>query len=182
LTTSEVLRDLEALEARMSDTERGAMIETFRGGPARVRLACEGVSRELMDWRPFAEAWTIHENIPHLSDAEVASYSRHRKALAEPGVRVDMWDEIKWHATLGYETIDPAAGLALFESLRLATAALLARFAQSDWSGYRIEHPVRGVMKLEDIVRFFVDHDTFHVDLIERNKRLYREQGTGARR
>ena len=160
----------------MSDVDRKALLGSFRAGPARLREALAGLPAELHDFRPFLDAWTIRENVVHLCDAEVHAYARHRKALAEPGARVDVWDEIKWHASLGYGACDVAAALALFEALRLATAALLDRIAGQDWSGYRIEHPVRGPLTLEQLAAFFAGHDTFHLDLIVRNKRLYKEK------
>ena len=153
-----------------------ALIEAFRGGPARVRAAVAGLSAGVIDFRPFGDAWTIRENIVHLCDAEASAYIRHRKAIAEPGIRVDMWDEIKWHEHLRYGSRDFAAGLALYEALRAATAALLDLVAGEDWNGYHIEHPTRGRMTLEDLAAFFRDHDAFHLDLIERNKRLFREK------
>ncbi len=66
---------------------------------------------------------------------------------------------------------------ALYESLRLATASLLEGIAGEDWSGYSVEHPKRGTQTLEQLTAFFVDHDSFHLDLIERNKRLFKEKG-----
>lgn len=161
----------------MGNSERKDLLESFRAGPARLRKAAKGLSDELLDFRPFADAWTIRENIAHLCDSEVYGYARHRKALAEPGARVDVWDEMKWHESLHYEASDAAAGLALFEGLRLATAALVERVAGEDWSGYRIDHPERGLLTLEQVVRIFSDHVAFHVDLVERNKRLWKEKG-----
>ena len=161
----------------MSDTDRKTMIEAFRSGPARLRKAVDRLGAGLEDYRPFEDAWTIRENIAHLCDAEVCAYSRHRKAVAEPGARVDMWDEIKWHASLRYATVDFSQGLALYEGLRLATASLLGVIAGDDWSGYSIVHPQRGKETLEQVTAFFVGHDSFHLDLIERNKRLFKEKG-----
>ncbi len=160
----------------MSEREHKALVEALRSGSARVRAAVNGLGADVIDFRPFADAWTIRENIAHLCDAEVYAYARHRKALAEPGARVDMWDEIKWHEHLRYGSRDFATGLALLEGLRLATTALLDLVAGEDWKPYCIEHPQRGRMTLEDLAAFFRDHDAFHLDLIERNKRLFKEK------
>ncbi len=156
--------------------DRKALLESFRAGPERLRKSVKGLSAALIDFRPFADAWTIRENVVHLCDAEAYAYARHRKALAEPGALVDMWDEIKFHERLRYGSRDLAAALALYEALRAATAELLGLFAAEDWSGYRIEHARRGPMTLEVLVDFFVDHDRFHLDLIERNKKLSKEK------
>ncbi len=160
----------------MSETDRRALLASFRAGPERLRKAVKRLEPALIDFRPFADAWTIRENVVHLCDAEAYAYARHRKALAEPGARIDMWDEIRFHERLRYGSRDFAAALALYEALRLATADLLGLFADEDWSGYRIEHPQRGPMTLEGLTDFFANHDTFHLDLIERNKRLWKEK------
>lgn len=160
----------------MNGAERKVMLEALRSGPARVRTAVKGLAADVLDFRPFADAWTVRENIVHLCDAEVHAYSRYRKAIAEPGARVDVWDEIKWHATLEYAAVDASAGLALLEALRASTAALLDRIADAAWSAFRIEHPKRGMMDLEQMVGFFVEHDNFHLDLVGRNKRLWKEK------
>ncbi len=160
----------------MGETDRKAVLASFRAGPERLRKAVKGLPPALIDFRPFADAWTIRENVAHLCDAEAYAYARHRKALAEPGARVDMWDEIKFHERLRYGSRDMAAALALYAALRLATADLLDLFAAEDWSGYTVEHAKRGTMTLEGLPEFFADHDTFHLDLIERNKKLWKEK------
>ena len=160
----------------MSTIDRTTLIAAFRSGPARLRTAVEGLNAPILDFRPFDDAWTIRENLVHLCDAEVYAYARHRKAIAEPGARVDVWEETKWHAGLDYGGCDAAAALALYEALRLATALLLDRLAGRDWSGCRIEHPVRGTLTLEQLAAFFAEHDNFHLDLIDRNKRLWKEK------
>jgi hypothetical protein len=164
----------------MSDADRETLLEAFRSGPARLRKAVEGppgmpVAAKALDYRPFADAWTVRENIVHLCDAESYIYGRFRKAIAEPGARVDVWDEERWHAVLRYEAVDHLAGLALFQAARLATASLLDQILGEDWSAYHIEHPQRGRMTLEQLMTVFADHDSFHLDLIERDKRLFRE-------
>ncbi len=159
----------------MSEAGREVLLGALRGGPARVRAAIEPLAAGVLDFRPFADAWTIRENIVHLCDAEVHAYDRHRKAIAEPGARVEVWDEIRWHRSLDYAAVDVAAALALLESLRSSTAALLGRIAAADWSGFRVVHPQHGPMSLEQLVGFFVEHDDFHLDLIGRNRRLWKE-------
>lgn len=126
----------------------------------------------LLDWRPEADMWTIHEHMVHLLEAEVANFHRYRKAIAEPGGKVVGFDEERFVDELGYEAVDLRDCLALFKLLRKITAAHLTAIVERDWSTLWFQHDQRGKINLETWLVDFIGHAATHREYIDRNLKL----------
>jgi DinB superfamily len=166
--------EMEALGV-LTGTERRGLLDRYRQGPDEVRRSLVGVSAEMYAYRPFAEAWTIGENIVHLADAEANGYVRCRKAVAEPGASIAVYDEEGWTRTLHYERADLEQCLTAFTVLRELTHHFLTGLSEEEWNRSFYQHPESGRNNLDRWLQIYGDHAQFHRDLIERNKKLYRE-------
>ena len=71
--------------------------------------------REMWQYRPAPDRWTIHEIIVHIADSEANSYVRCRRFIAEPGSTVMAYDEMAWAQRLNYHAQSPEAALELFK-------------------------------------------------------------------
>jgi hypothetical protein len=124
---------------------------------------------EVLTFRPFPEAWTIHEHIVHMLESEVAAFHRYRRAVAQPGTAALGYDEEIWTPCLGYHEQDLADCLAAFKLLRRIAAAHLRRIADRDWTSLAYVHDSQGRVDLEAWIRDYTDHVAIHLGYIQRN-------------
>lgn len=158
----------------MKVEERARLVERFRAGPDDLEVSLKGLPEEAYDHLPpVADAWSIRSQVRHLLDADLAAWGRIRKAVAEPGARVEVWDEEAWQAKLDYASCDVRRTLELFRAVRDEASDYLASLSPGAWEAASIEHPVRGRLTLEQVVVIYADHVPFHVELIARNARSF---------
>jgi len=133
--------------------------------------------RELLRYRPFTGAWSIHEHIVHVLESEVAAFHRYRRAVAQSGTAALGYDEERWTPALGYHDSDPADCLAAFRLLRRIAAAHLRSLADRDWTSLAYVHDSKGRVDLETWIVDYTDHVAVHLGYIERNLAAARELG-----
>ena len=147
----------------------------FAAAPAELEAKLRGLSREQLRFRPFTDAWTVHEQVVHLADAEINSSVRLRKILAESGVAVDLMGQDKWLAGLDYHAQSLDRAVSLFRLLREISCDLLSRVREPMWEGNWIQHPERGKVTLRQWLEIYLEHSDAHLGYIERNLRLWAE-------
>lgn len=142
-----------------------------------VEESVAGAGDDELAFRPHLDdAWTILEHLGHLADMEANLYLRARLCVAEPGKEIMVLDEEKWTATLDYNAGTAVGYLALFRSLRETNIRFFRDHVDTiDWDGAWISHPERGRLSLAKILEICASHGTFHIEYIERNRRLWRE-------
>ena len=60
-----------------------SLIETYVAGPAKLRTAVAGVTREDLTGRPGPGAWSILEVVVHIVDSDAISIDRMKRMLGE---------------------------------------------------------------------------------------------------
>jgi hypothetical protein len=162
----------------MTHEEKLGRIAAFETGYALVQELVAGMGREeLLFVPPIRDAWSINDFLVHFLDADISLAFRLRTAIAEPGRPVPAWEEEAWHDALHYDAEDGIACLALAAGIRSYVATSLRSVADADWSGFAVEHPVRGRLGLEELIDMYEQHVVFHLPLIKRNKRAWSERG-----
>ena len=152
------------------------LLQRYSGAPAALEARLRGLGRDELTFRPFPEAWTVHEQVVHLADSELSASVRLRKILAESGVAVEVYDQEKWQAGLDYQAQDLDRAVRLFRLLREASADLLSRAREEQWQGNWILHPERGKLDLARWLEMYVEHSETHLGYIERNLGLWRQR------
>jgi hypothetical protein len=160
----------------MTRDEKLERITVFETGYSRVDELIAGIGRdELLFAPPLRDAWSINDFLVHFLDADISLAFRVRTAIAEPGKGVPVWEEEAWHDLLRYEDEDGLACLALAKGLRAFLAVGLRSVVDADWSGYSIMHPSKGSMGPAELIDMYDQHIVFHLPLIQRNRRAWRE-------
>ena len=159
-----------------SSTEIRDLMDRFAGAPEAVADKVRSLSKEQMTYRPFPEAWTIHEHLVHLADSEINGSVRLRKILAESGVAVDMFDQAKWVASLSYHSQPADRALTLFRLLRETALDLLRAAPEAAWDSNYVIHPERGRLSLRNWLAMYVEHSDTHLQYIERNLKMWSER------
>ncbi len=162
----------------MTRDDRLGLLDRFEGAYSLVSSQVERLSAEALAFIPaIPEAWSVNDHLVHLLDAEVAVFFRIRLAQAEPGSRIQPWDELAWQARLGYASQDGRRCLAQAMALRSTAAAGLRHRVDEDWSAFWLEHPEKGKMDLVRILEIYRDHLAFHAPFIKRNLDAWKAKG-----
>ena len=152
----------------MNPEERAKKIETYGAAYPLLVSALERFPREMWQYRPAPDRWTIHEIVVHIADSEANSYIRCRRFLAEPGSTVLGYDEDRWARELHYhdQSIDDA--LVLFHWLRHKTYTLIKNLPEAVWSN-TVKHTESGVMTLDDWLDTYERHVPEHIEQMQAN-------------
>ena len=147
----------------MTKQERNVLIESYGKAYDVLIEGLKEFPREMWQWKPAPEKWSIHEVIIHIADSEANSFARCRKAIAEPGSTVMAYNEPEWAKVLNYHEQSTDDALELFKCLRRASYNLIKKLPDPIWS-HTIEHPENGIMTLEDWLADYDDHVLAHIE------------------
>jgi hypothetical protein len=150
----------------MKNEVRRSKLESYGMAYQTLFTALERYPREMWQFRPTPEVWTIHEIVVHIADSEANSYVRCRRFIAEPGKDVMAYDEPVWARRLDYHARDPQEALELFKWLRQNTYHLIRTLPEEAWASTAF-HPENGVMTLDDWLDIYERHIPEHVEQME---------------
>src|SRR5579862_7372033 len=102
----------------MTRQERNQLIESYGKAYETLVNALPEFPKEMWQWKPSPEKWSIHEILVHITDSEANSFVRCRRLIAEPGSGVYGYDQYKWAVKLNYHGQSIEDNLELFKWLR----------------------------------------------------------------
>ena len=146
----------------MEHTERLKKIESYGQAYDKLIAALPHFPREMWQYRPAPDRWTIHEIIVHIADSEANSYVRCRRFIAEPRSTVMGYDEMTWAQRLNYHAQSPEAALDLFRQLRSSSYELIKTLPEATWANM-IVHSESGVMTMDDWLDIYDRHVPDHL-------------------
>src|SRR5438067_4348726 len=103
----------------MNTQERTQKIESYGRAFDQLVEGLKQFPKEMWQFRPGPDSWTVHETVVHITDSEANSYARCRRCIAEPGQAVMAYDENVWARALDYHQQSVEDALELFKWLRL---------------------------------------------------------------
>lgn len=159
----------------LTRAERERLIAQYAAGPARLRAALATVPAEAMTWRPAPAEWSAHEIVCHCADSETNSYARIRFLLAEPNPLIQGYDQDHWARHFDYHTAPLEPALAVVESVRASTTALIRGLPDAAWTREG-RHTESGRYTAEDWLTIYADHLEGHARQIEANVGAWRAQ------
>ena len=157
---------------------RKELLEKLRNSANSLdRLATPDTPSELLNFRPsLQDAWTIQEHLIHILDSEMSLFLRIRQAVAEPGLEVRTGSSLEnWKQKFDHSEQSAEDSIEAFKRIHSIAYKLLKGFEDRDWSEFFVQHPKRGKQTLDDIAGIVAEHIDFHLELIERNEKLWRE-------
>ena len=152
----------------MDADARKPFLERYRTGPVLLRQAWEKVPLEARAWRPGEGKWSAHEVVVHCADSETYAAIRIRLLVAEAEPLIVGYDETVWARRFDYQAADPELALHLVETVRVHTAAMLARLPDEAW-GRMGRHTHSGPYGTDDWLRSYGEHLEVHAAQILRN-------------
>ena len=157
----------------MTQTERLARIESYGRAYDQLTVALNEFPREMWQYKPSPDRWSIHEIIIHLADSEANSFIRARVFLAEPGKTIMAYDQDKWTREMNYHSLDTDAALDLFRALRKSTYLLLQNQPVSVWER-QIVHPEIGLITMDQWLEIYDDHVPGHINQMRKNFKTWK--------
>ena len=126
--------------------------------------------------------WPIRVLMGHLADAEMVQIHRMRRAVAEPGAVLGLWDE---HAFIDCDMYgkegqvrSPIAGFcAMVYTTRQWAGEWLATLTDEEWQR-EIMHPENGAMSTRDLLVYTIWHFEHHLGFLQAKvSKLMGEEG-----
>lgn len=151
----------------MTLDERRQKIVMYGSAYDMLLKAMERYPREMWQYRPLLNDFTIHEIFLHVTDSEANSFVRARHFIAEPGSTVSAYDEMGWASSLGYHAQSVEDAVELFRWLRGNTYKLIRDLPDEVWAN-SVNHPENGVMTMEDWLDVYTRHVPEHIAQMER--------------
>lgn len=148
-------------------------LDSFLKGYSLILETIKGYPKELMEYKPAPEKWSINEIVVHLADSEANSFVRLRSALAENGKGISPYDQDKWAVNLRYASQDSKENLELFKLLRITTHKMLSLLPEANWNNY-FDHPERGKISVDAHILEMIQHVDTHIRQINRNKEAWK--------
>ena len=159
----------------MTAEERQGLIESYGNAYDLLTSAVEQLPREMWQFRPDANSWTVHEIIVHITDSEANSYIRCRRLIAEPGSTVLGYDEMRWATELDYHAQSPEDALKLFRWLRRKSYTLIRSLPESVWT-HTVEHSESGTMTMDEWLVTYERHIPDHIAQMQVNFNAWKQQ------
>jgi hypothetical protein len=147
--------------------DRAALVARYKDGTTAFTAAATAVAKAgRLDRRPDDGGWTARQVVHHMADAELTSAIRLRRLLVEDAPVIVGYDEAAFARTLHYDR-PVGAALRTVEAARAATAELLDRLADAEWTRAGT-HTEDGTYGVEDWLRIYAAHPFDHAEQLRR--------------
>jgi hypothetical protein len=160
----------------MTAQERKDRIKAYGQGHALLTKALAEFPREMWQFKPGSDRWSIHEIIVHLADAEANSYVRCRCFIAEPGKTLMTYDQDLWANRLHYHAQKIEDALELFRWLRQTTYELIKSLPEDVWNN-TVVHPEMGTYAFDRWLEIYEAHTRKHIEQMRRNYETWKQRG-----
>jgi len=149
-------------ETTFTSASRSAAIDHIAELPAKLRRAVAGLTVAQLDTPYRPDGWTVRQVVHHLADAHVVLYARARIALTEENPPVKMWDEVTWAELPDARDMPIDVSLTIVDSVHARFVHLL-NLLTPDQFGRTMQHPVWGVIPVDELVEVCAWHGRHHI-------------------
>ncbi|MGW8256198.1 MAG: DinB family protein [Thermoguttaceae bacterium] len=146
------------------------MIADYLAGPAVLRKAVAGMTREQLLARPIPGKWSTLEVVCHLADFEIIITDRIKRIIAEEEPTMFNGDPDLFAGRLAYHQRDFEEELLLIDVIRKQISKILGTLTEADFqrSGNHSEY---GRVTLETILGKVTTHIQRHVEFVEEKRK-----------
>lgn len=159
----------------MTGAERKQKIESYGQAPEMLEEALKQFPKEMWQFKPAPDRWSVHEILVHLADSEANSYIRARRFVAEPGQTVMAYDQDAWAKKLDYHAQSTDEAIALFRALRKSTYNFIRALPDAAWS-HTVQHPESGTMTFDRWLDIYDRHTPGHIAQMQKNLEAWKAQ------
>ena len=136
-------------------------IADIRGLSGALRKAVGGLSSDQIDTPYRPGGWTVRQVVHHLADSHMNAFCRWKFALTEQEPTIKPYDENAW-SKLPDSNLDIGSSLAIVDGVHHRWVALLEQSGKDQFSR-TLNHPERGVLRLDTMLSLYSWHSRHHV-------------------
>jgi len=154
----------------MTADERRQKLAAYEEGPRLLAEAIQKFPREMWQWKPAPDRWSIHEILVHMGDSETNAFLRARRFLADPGLPVMSYDQDLWAQKLNYHAQNPDDAVTLITLVRRMTHAIVKDLPASAWAAVceHGEYP-SGTYTFDRWLDVYAKHIHGHIAQMQKN-------------
>jgi len=141
---------------------RAVAIDDIAALPANLRQEVAGLTDIQLDTPYRPDGWTVREVVHHLADAHLVLCVRAKVALTEDCPPVMLWDEVTWAELPDATTMPIETSLAIVDAVHARFVFLLKALAPHQFDR-SINHPVWGVVPVDELVEICAWHGKHHI-------------------
>lgn len=160
----------------MNNEDRNSKIELYGNGFDMLVEVLKDIPREMWQFRPAQNEWSIHEVIIHLADSESNAALRARKLIVEPGGTLMGYDQEQWTKTLDYHDQDLEDALDVVRLSRKTTYKLLKQQPDEIFEHIVIHPEYNEPYTFDNWLNIYSAHIPGHIEQIMNNYKLWRDQ------
>ena len=142
-----------------------SLIEAYAAGPAKLRRAVQGLSREELTARPGPGKWSILEVVVHIADSDGISIDRMKRILSEDNPPLLYADETAYVERLFTHDQDLEDALVLLEVGRRQWARVLRKLPDSAFERTG-QHNRSGTVTVGRMIASYIKHIDDHLEYI----------------
>jgi uncharacterized damage-inducible protein DinB len=146
------------------------LIDQYAAGPAQLRKAVAGLTREQLVARPIAGKWSTLELVAHLADFEPVYVDRMKRIIAQHEPTLFGGDPDLFASKLAYHERDIEEELAVIEACRAHMTRILRTLPAEAFERRGI-HSDNGPMTLEKILSNIANHIPHHLPFLQEKRK-----------
>jgi uncharacterized damage-inducible protein DinB len=146
------------------------LIDQYAAGPAQLRQAVAGLTREQLLARPIPGKWSTLELIAHLADFEPVYVDRMKRIIAQHEPTLFGGDPDLFASKLAYHERDIEEELAVIKACRAHMTRILRTLPAEAFERRGI-HSDNGPMTLEKILSNIANHIPHHLPFLQEKRK-----------
>jgi uncharacterized damage-inducible protein DinB len=146
------------------------LIDLYAAGPAQLKQAVAGMSREQLLARPVAGKWSTLELVAHIADFEPVYVDRMKRIIAQDDPTLFGGDPDLFASKLAYHDRDVNEELGLIAACRTHMARILRTLPETAFQRRGI-HSENGPITLEKILTNIANHIPHHIPFVQEKRK-----------
>lgn len=144
-----------------SAADRATALKTLAELPARMRLACAGLTDAQLDMPYRPDGWTVRQVVHHTADSHINAYLRTKFALSDDNPTIRPYPEAIWAEMTDAKSAPVSMSLTLLDALHGRWVMLLRSLPPAQFARTLL-HPERGPMTIDDVLAMYEWHSRHH--------------------
>ncbi len=153
------------MQAKLTPQERRDMIAKLRALPAQLEAVVAPLTRDQLMTHYLAKEWNVAQNVHHLADAHMNSFTRLKLMLTEEHPTFTSSSTDRWAALPDADNPEIGTSLQLVSGLHGRMATLFETLSDEQWlrTGVRADG---NEVSVEDMLRIYSGHGERHIEQI----------------
>ena len=160
----------------MDKQERNEKIELYGRGFEMLFEVLKDIPREIWQFKPAPNEWSVHEVILHLADSESNAALRARMLIVEPGRTLMAYDQDKWATDLSYFEQDLEDALEVVRLARKTTYVLLKKQPDEVFEHIVMHPEYKEPYTFDNWLDIYSSHIPVHIEQIMNNYKIWRDR------